>query len=154
LKQPFEVPSLDSLEKYMHDLARSIEPFRVNLTHLELVESTIDGLDTGILWLNVEETESLRQLHNLINAELTLRFGDVSAPFDGPGYHFHMSVAIGGQPIETYRKIRNEFSDRLTNLSYTVRELVMFVYDNRDTSHAGYMTYLILPLGEYNDHSY
>jgi 2'-5' RNA ligase len=154
LKQPFEVPDLGWLEQYMHELAKSINPFRVELTRLELIGTTLDHLDTGILWLKVEETELLRRLHNRVHAELTSRFGDVSAPFDGPEYHFHMSVAIGGQSIEIYQKIQNEFSDRLINIQYTVRELVMFVYDDSNAIEAGYMTYLILPLGESNDHSY
>jgi 2'-5' RNA ligase len=147
LKQPFHVLSLDLLGKYMTELARSITPFEVKLTELQLIEATIDGLDTGILWLNVEETEILRQLHNRVNQELSIRFGNIHAAFDGKEYHFHMSVAIGNQPIETYRTIREEFSDRLANLFYTVQEIVMFVYDEIHSMNAGYMTYKILPIG-------
>jgi hypothetical protein len=58
-----------------------------------------------------------------------------------------MTVAIGGQPIETYHKILDEFKDRLVNLPCTVRELIMFVYDERTAVNAGYMTYMILPFG-------
>ncbi len=147
LKQPFDILDLSPLEKYMVELAEGIQPFEVNLTGLELVEATIDGLESGILWLDVEESELLRNLHNQVNDELTARFGDVHAAFDGPDYHFHMSVAIGGQPIETYRRIYNEFAGRLSDLRYTIREIVMFVYDERDEPNAGYMTYMILPLG-------
>ncbi len=146
LKQPFKVVNPDSIENYMGELAKSIKPFRVNLTGLELIEANIDDLDTGILWLNVEETELLRQLHNRVNEELALRFGNVSADFDGLKYHFHMSVAMGGQPIEIYQKIQSEYADRLINLQYTVHELIMFVYDDRNAINAGYMTYCTLPL--------
>jgi hypothetical protein len=93
----------------------------VELTELQLFEAEIDGLETGILWLNVEETDILRKIH---------------------------TVAIGDQPIEIYRKIKEEFSDRLINLQYPVREPVMFVYDDMFTMNAGYMTYMILPLDE------
>jgi len=132
----------------MGELARSIEPFQAQLTHLELIDATIDGLESGILWLNIEETESLRGLHNRLNEELTARFGNVPADFDGDSYRFHMAVALGGQPIETYHKVIDEFKDRLGNLQYMVRELVMFVYDERSDLNAGYMTYKILPLGK------
>jgi 2'-5' RNA ligase len=148
LKQPFEISELHSLEKYVTELAGSIEPFDVLLTELQLVEATIDGLVTGILWLNVQETETLRQLHNRLNQELTLRFGNVPAAFDGPDYHFHMTVAMGNQPVETYRQIKDEFSGRLTNLQYQIRELILFVYDDPDTINAGFMTYMILPVGK------
>jgi 2'-5' RNA ligase len=146
LKQPFDVSDLDSLSGYMAELAHALEPFQTLLTHLDLIETTMDGLHTGILWLNVDETESLRGLHNRVNEELTARFGNAQAVFDGADYHFHMTVAIGGQPIETYRTILNEFKDRLVNLTCTVREIVMFVYDERTAVNAGYMTYRILPL--------
>jgi len=148
LKQPFDISDLDALSKYMDELAQSIEPFQVRLTHLELIDATIDGVASGILWLNVEETEFLHGLHNRLNEELTARFGNVPAEYDGSNYHFHMSVAIGGQPIETYHKIIDEFKDKLGNLQYTVRDLVMFVYDERSDVNAGYMTYKILPLSK------
>ena len=147
LKQPFDISDLDSLSEYMTELARSIELFPTLLTHLELIEMTMDGLHTGILWLNVQETEFLRQLHERVNRDLTARFGNVPAEFDGSDYHFHMTVAIGGQPIGTYLKILDEFKDRLVNLPCTIQEMVMFVYDERTAVNAGYMTYRILPLG-------
>ena len=95
----------------------------------------------------MQETKFLRGLHNRLNEELTIRFGNVPAEYDGTAYHFHMSVAIGGQPIETYRIILDEFKDRLVDLRYAVQDLVMFVYDERSDLNAGYMTYKILPLG-------
>ena len=147
LKQPFDISDLDLLANYMTELAKSIEPFPALLTHLELIPTTMDGLHTGILMLNVQETEYLRGLHNRLNEELTKHFGDVPAPFDGPDYHFHMTVAIGGQPIEIYQKIHTEFGNHLMDLQCTLQELVMFVYDERDEVNAGYMTYMILPLG-------
>lgn len=151
LKQTFDISDLDSLSDYMAELAKSIEPFRARLTHLELIDATIDGLESGILWLNVEETEFLRGLHNRLNEELAARFGNVPAEYDGADYHFHMSVSIGGQPIETYHKILGEFKNRLVNLQCMVRYLVMFVYDERAAINAGYMTYMILPLGNVNN---
>lgn len=151
LKQPFDIADVDALSAYMTELAQGLEPFQTLLTHLELIETTMDGFHTGILWLNVQETEFLRGLHERVNRELAVRFGNVPAEFDGADYHFHMTVAIGGQPIETYRTILDEFRNRLVNLSCTIRELVMFVYDERTAVNAGYMAYRILPLGA--DHS-
>ena len=147
LKQPFDISALNLLEKYMTELAKSVTPFEVELTELQLIDATIEGLDTGILWLDVQETKILRQLHNRVNEELTVRFGDVHAAFDGPDYHFHMTVAIGGQPFETYQKIYDEFQTCLKDIRYTVQELVMFVYDEVFTMNTGYMAYMILPIG-------
>jgi 2'-5' RNA ligase len=151
LKQPFEISDLDGLESYMPELAESISPFEVNLTGLELIDVNISGLETGILWMNVQETEFLRNLHNSLNQELTARFGNVSAAFDGPDYNFHMTVAIGGQPIEMYRNIYNEFEDHLKDLRFTVRDLGMFVYDEIEESNSGYIIYKIMPLNGNTD---
>jgi len=148
LKQTFDISDLDALSNYMDELAQSIDPVQALLTHLELIDANIDGLESGILWLNVDETEFLRGLHNRLNEELTARFGNVPAEFDGDSYHFHMSVAIGGQPIKIYRTILDEFKDQLVNLQFEIRDLVMFVYDERSDLNAGYMTYKILPLGK------
>src|SRR5678809_1565733 len=51
LKQPFDILNLTFLEEYMMNLARSITPFEVRLTELQLINMTMEGLDTGILWL-------------------------------------------------------------------------------------------------------
>jgi len=90
----------------------------------------------------------LRSLHNRLHQELTARFGDVTAPFDGPDYHFHMTVAIGGQPIETYRNIYNEFEGRLKDSRFIARDLGMFVYDEVDESNSGYIIYKMMSLGK------
>lgn len=153
LKQPFDIADLDALKKYMIDLAETIPPFDVQLTELQLVNITMDGLDTGLLWLNVQETKLLRRLHNRVNRELAARFENTQAAFDGSEYHFHMTVAMGNQPVETYQQALNEFSGRLINLQYTIREIVMFVYDELASLSGGYMTYMILPIGNLSSKS-
>jgi 2'-5' RNA ligase len=147
LKQPFEISELSSLEDYMTELAGSLEPFEVKLNNLQLIPVTMGDMDTGILWLDVEESQLLRETHDRLNWELTLRIGDVSAPFDGPDYHFHMTVAIGGQPIEAYRAIFNEFEGRLKDLQFIVSKLGMFVYDEIEEMNSGYILYKVMSLG-------
>ena len=88
LKQPFDVGDMAALESYFAELAGSLTLFEVRLTKLDLIRTTIDNLDTGILWLDVQETEFLRQLHNRLNHDLALRIGDAPAAFDGAAYPF------------------------------------------------------------------
>ena len=104
LKQPFDVSDLDALEGYMGELAGSTPPFEVHLTQLQLIRTEIEHVETGILWLDVQETASLRELHLKLNRELAARFENTQAAFDGAEYHFHMSIAIGGQPWEVYQR--------------------------------------------------
>ncbi len=148
LKQLFEIEDVAWLEAYMHEFVQTIHPFEVRCTELQLVPTTIEGMETGILWLDVEESDSLRQLHDRLNRELAQRFGNTQAPFDGPGYHFHMTVMMGGQPLDVYRKIYDEISERVVNLSFIADTLAMFVYDEPLSLNGECMTYKILPIGE------
>jgi len=149
LKQPFVVSDFIALENYMSELAGSISPFNVNLTELQLIPIDIDGVDTAILWIDIQETNYLRQLHDRINQELEQRFNNTQAYADGASYHFHMSVSIGGQPIAVYRRLLDEIPERRVDLEYTVKELAMFVYDEPIALNSNYMTYKILPIGKF-----
>jgi hypothetical protein len=58
-----------------------------------------------------------------------------------------MTVMLGGQPLEIYRKFYSELPDDQINLRYTVRELAMFVYDEPMGPDGEYLGYKILPMG-------
>jgi 2'-5' RNA ligase len=147
LKQPFPVSDLPALEKYMDELVGSIRPFEVTLTELQVVPVPFGGAEYGILWFDIEESEVLRGLHNRLNIELNQRFGDTTADFDGKGYRFHMSVMMGGQLLEIYRKFHDEIPKKRVDLTYTATELAMFVYDEPMGPHGDYLCYRILPIG-------
>jgi 2'-5' RNA ligase len=87
LKQPFEVARLAKLVAYFDQLAKTIEPFEITLTHLDLSITSLNGNDElGILWLDVLETSTLRDLHNRVNRELTESFEHTEAAHDGAEY--------------------------------------------------------------------
>lgn len=146
LKQPFAITDLAALEAYMEELAATIPPFIVQLPELQLEIGNFNGMEFGIVWLNVRETAMLRQLHNRLDQELAQRFGNTQANYDGPDYQFHMTVMMGGQPVEVYRKLYEEIAERRVNLQYSVQELAMFVYDEPMGPQGEYLTYKILPL--------
>ncbi|CAN5785440.1 hypothetical protein BH10CHL1_BH10CHL1_37000 [soil metagenome] len=136
-----------ALETYMAELASSIEPFEVSLTELQLAPAIFNGQESGILWLDVLETQTLRQLHNRVNDELSQRFGNTQADYDGPAYHFHMTVMLGGQTLDVYRQFYREISVPSIHLRYTVSELAMFVYNEPLGPQSDYLAYKILPIG-------
>lgn len=148
LKQPFAITDIAQIEAYMQELAATIPPFTVHLTELQLEVGIFNGMKFGILWLAVRETEALRQLHDRLNQELAQRFGNTQANYDGRDYQFHMTVMMGGQPIEVYRKIYDEIAERTINLEYSVQDLAMFVYDEPMGPQGEYLTYKILPIGK------
>jgi 2'-5' RNA ligase len=66
LKQPFDIRNLAPLEAYLAELASTITPFEVQLTHLDLVRTTINSLDTAVLWLDVCEFTLYRARNSTI----------------------------------------------------------------------------------------
>jgi len=148
LKQPFQVSSLSKLEAYFDQLAETIQPFEITLTRLELIVSPFNDDELGILWLDVQENQLLRDLHNRINRELSERFENTYAPFDGPNYHFHATVELGGQPVEVYRRIYAEYEHIEVNLRFTAREIAMFYYGDFSGGPGTFVTYKVLPVGK------
>src|SRR3989442_7326953 len=124
LKQPFSIPDLHAVEAYFDQLAGSIEP-------VVLTFPRVGGPgDAPVLWLDVEETETLRHLHSRINQELAERFPHTQAPFDGSAYHFHLTIALGG-PSESalaYQLMATELARRQIALRATARQLGLFYY--------------------------
>jgi 2'-5' RNA ligase len=146
LKQPFQVMDLPAMETYFDELAKSIAPFEIRLTGLELQAATFQSKEYGILWLGVEESETLRDLHERINRELAERFENTGAPFDGAEYTFHATVAIGGQPPHVYREFYDTLGSKGLAFSYVAREIAMFYYDDAGLPGT-YITYRIQPIG-------
>jgi 2'-5' RNA ligase len=146
LKQPFQVTDLEAVAAYFDELAAGISPLEIRLTGLELQATTFQGKEYGILWMEVEESKTLCDLHMRINRELAERFENTGASFDGAEYTFHATVAIGGQPLEVYREFYNTLVSAEHSLSYVAREIAMFYYD--DAGQPGtYITYRIQPIG-------
>lgn len=148
LKQPFHIPNIPAVEEYMEELTASIQPFDVTLTELQSVPMLFNGTEYGILWAVIEETKTLRGLHTRLNKELSQRFGDTSAEFDGDTYRFHMSVMMCGHLMEICREYQDFIQYSKLNMSYIARELAMFVYDEPIGPHSDQLCYKILPLGK------
>ena len=148
LKQPFNISDLSALEKYMSELALSIQPFDVSLTEIQTVPTFYEGIEYGILWLKVNETKILRELHDRLNHDLNLHFGNTQADFDGEAYRFHMTIMMCGQLMEICTKYESELLSSKVDLLYTAKELAMIVYDEPMGPHGDYLCYKILPLGD------
>ena len=147
LKQPFDIPNISDLEEYMTELAGSLSPIDITLTELELIEVTGANGPSGILWLQVEQTSALHKLHTHLNQELASRFGNTQADFDGPGYQFHMTIAIGGSSLVDSRRAYGDFKDSWREVRFRADTLALFAYDNI-SSQPDYISYKILPIGE------
>ena len=140
LKQPFSFENMDRLESYFDSLATQIAPFQIELD--EIYNSDWDGY--GILGINVRETETLRGLHNQINRELGELFMDTSAPHDGAGYHFHMTIELGKvEDQNPYRYYFDGLESKPVDLAYQAKQIALFYYPDHQRS---FICYKVLPL--------
>lgn len=147
LKQPFTIDDVATLEAYFDRFARTLSPFSVTLPNVHVIPAPTAPHISGIVWLNVEETPLLRNLHTRLNTDLAAEFRNTAAAFDGTDYHFHMTVAISTQPTDAYHRMRATYQDMSVDLHYTVHEIAMFIYDDTILSETDYMTYKIVQLG-------
>ena len=140
LKQPFSFESMQRLEGYFDSLAAQIAPFQIELDKIY----NTDWEGYGILGINVRETEILRGLHNQLNRELSELFVDTSAPHDGTGYHFHMTIELGKvEDQNPYQDYFERLESKMVNLSYHVKEIALFYYPDNQRS---FICYKVLPL--------
>ena len=141
LKQPFSFEDMGRLESYFDSLATQITPFQIELDEIYYTEWEA----YGILGVDVEETNTLRKLHNQLIRELSKLFLEPSAPHDGDGYHFHMTIElmkVGKQ--NPYQAYFEELEDKKVNLAFQAAEIALFYYTGED--HRSFMCYKVLPL--------
>ena len=141
LKQPFSFEDVGRLEGFFDSLAAQIAPFQIELDEIYYTEWNRNG----ILGINVKETDTLRELHNQLNHELSKLFLDTSAPHDGDGYHFHMTIELGKvDKRNPYQAYFEQLENRKVNLSFHAEEIALFYYTGR--GHGSYKCYNVLPL--------
>lgn len=125
VKQPFGCADLGAMERYFDQLTATLAPIPLTLDGMALYEYEQDGMDLGILWLEVDENPALRQLHNRLNSEMHQLFGDVAAPFDGDAYRFHLTL-VAGQPVDVLRPALAAYANTPLKWNFVAREMAMF----------------------------
>lgn len=139
LKQPFEIgEDLNALEGYLAKFSTDVAPFPIHLGEFYVWET--------VFGVQVQETYPLHDLHDRLNRELPARFGDISAPFDGDAYRFHLTIATGGAIPEVYQEIYATHGDGAFPTVFTAREVAAFVYAESRPGAWEYMVYTVLPL--------
>jgi len=102
-------------------------------------------LGASVAWIGVEETNVLRGLHEQINSGLKAVVADPAAPFDGPGYTFHMTLGFLPGPVA--RDWVEPESSLYAGEAVSFSDLALFVYDGLPEPGWQSMTYRVLPLG-------
>ena len=100
LKQPFRIESLEAMEEFFDEFAKTLSPFQVDFVDMDLFPSNVLGkVNSECMILRVKETQQLVEAKQKLNEDLFEKFGPCPAEHDND-YVFHMTFAIGGASFE------------------------------------------------------
>ena len=81
---------------------------------MRLQLKNIEKIDNSLIWLNIEENESLINLHNNLNKELQNKFDIDLNKYDGNDFKFHSTL----------------FQEENDNISELYKELLKYNFEN------------------------
>ncbi|MFV0399478.1 MAG: 2'-5' RNA ligase family protein [Oscillospiraceae bacterium] len=148
LKQPFDIADLPAVERFFDEYAASIAPVTAHFIDMILWENNIFGEPSGVLVLKAEKTSELAALHEGLNSQLQMRFGDCPAAFDGEAYQFHLTFAIGGAPFSAYQKVYAELKAAGFPKQATFDRLGLLYYSGDEIRPGSYFCYKRARLGK------
>ena len=100
LKQPFRIESLEAMEEFFDEFAKTLSPFQVDFVDMDLFPSNVLGkVNSECMILRVKETQQLVEAKQKLNEDLFEKFGPCPAEHDND-YVFYMTFAIGGASFE------------------------------------------------------
>lgn len=139
----FEVMNLGEVEQYFDYLAENIKPFEVLIKDIELkiFGDTEEGFP--VLWMNIEESEELRELHNKIYKYIAEHSWDTD---NNEKYQFHSTIALGEQPASVYKEIFKSIPCKEIYHNSTVNQIALFCTTDGESRMGTYITYKILDL--------
>lgn len=147
LKQPFAIPSLERMEIFFDEFAKTLSPVDVEFVDIDLFRSNVlNGFESGCISLRVKDTPQLVDAQKRLNENLYRQFGPCRAEHDND-YIFHMTVAIGGADFESYQKAYNELKQRFTRHTFRFGKLGLFYYDDDNIAPGTYFCYKICNIG-------
>jgi 2'-5' RNA ligase len=118
LKMGFPAWETARYEEFIGELAATTKPFDVSMRDFGF-------FDEGILFLDVEPARELEELRQRILSGLKERHGVTPEPVEGPGFHYHVTLAYG-LPKRDFARLREEFSKRQLRLRFRATRLELF----------------------------
>lgn len=146
LKQTFNCEALEEVVSYLEDVIKGCGSIPIELTELQLIKMPTGKYDTGILWIDVKETEALRAFHNKLNQELSTKFGIQNGSFDGEKFHFHSTITLGEVPYTEYEKMYNSIKNTAIHVNSQVNKMGIFYSPEQEAVSGSFMCYKIIEL--------
>ncbi|MDE6808864.1 MAG: 2'-5' RNA ligase family protein [Muribaculaceae bacterium] len=147
LKQPFVIPSLEKMEQFFDEFAKTLTLVDVEFVGIDLFPSNVlNGVESGCISLRVKDTRQLVDAQKCLNENLYRQFGPCPAEHDND-YIFHMTVAIGGADFELYKKAYNGLKQSFTRHTFRFDKLGLFYYDDDNIAPGTYFCYKVCEMG-------
>ena len=106
IKTSFVFDNYIEIKDYIKEILKNQKEFIINVLG-------VTKINNGVIWLDIEETEQLRNVHNLLNSKLKEKYNIPLSGFDGNKFHFHSTLfqdnKIGNEHQELIDEINNEF---------------------------------------------
>lgn len=146
LKQPYVISSLDEMEKFFDEFAKSLHPIDIEFDGIEMFPSDVlGGQKSGVMMLRAKSSPELIDAQKRLNEGLFPIFGPCPAEHDDD-YMFHMTFAIGGADFEHYRKAYDELIKDDYNRIFRYSRLGLLYYDDDNIAPGSYICYKISEL--------
>ena len=148
LKQPFAIPDLDQMEKFLDSYAAGVKPFDIEFDGIEMFPSVVlGGQKSGVMMMRAKSSPELLAAQQKLNEGLGALFGPCPAEHDDD-YMFHMTFAIGGADFDSYQKAYDELIKDDYNKSFRYSRLGLLYYDDDNIVPGSYFCYKIIDLKE------
>lgn len=142
----FEVEDIKALEEYFDFIVDKMAPLEVTFKNIDLKLFGDEDEGLGVLWMDIKESNELRELHNRIYKDIEEYSWKAETWSSDEVYHFHSTIALGQQPQAVYKEIYRHIEDKAINHTCIIDEIAMFCTTEGDGKMGSYITYKILPL--------
>lgn len=79
-----------------------------NVFQLQVDVIGISKINNGVIWFDIEETEDLRNIHNLLNNELLNKYNIPLIRFDGDNFKLHSTLFQDSNISDKHNQMMNE----------------------------------------------
>ena len=84
-----------------------------NNPKMSLIVHNITMLSNKVIWLDILETNQLREMHNTLNKELNNKFDISLSGFDGEKFQFHSTLFQELEENEKFMSLYNDLKEEI-----------------------------------------
>ena len=106
LKISFDSEEYKDVIEYVKSILENQKRIRVKIIG-------ISKINNGVIWLDVEENQELRRIHNLLNERLKETYNISLANFDGDKFKFHSTLFQDKNICDEHEKLISEITNKL-----------------------------------------